>query len=139
MKTGRLLAERLNLRTRTVPDLLPVTLRQGRVAAALHRANPRRRSPRQGRRRVDVICPGFVADCLETLEEIAMEGKVSFLGHGGKEYHYIPALNENQGWLNALTSIVERHLVAGRNAGEGIDPDALAATARLAKTYGARS
>jgi ferrochelatase len=46
-----------------------------------------------GTRRVDVICPGFVADCLETLEEIAIEGKTSFLASGGKEYHHIPALN----------------------------------------------
>ena len=60
------------------------------------------------------------------------------MGHGGREFHYIPALNENQGWLNALTSIVERHL-GGWPSQEKADPDALAATARLAKTYGARS
>jgi ferrochelatase len=44
--------------------------------------------------RVDVICPGFIADCLETLEEIAMEGKEIFQEAGGKDYRYIPALND---------------------------------------------
>lgn len=53
-------------------------------------------------RRVDVVCPGFVADCLETLEEIAMEVKSDFLTAGGGEFHYIPALNENSAWINAL-------------------------------------
>lgn len=53
-------------------------------------------------RRVDVVCPGFVADCLETLEEIAMEVKTDFITAGGGEFHYIPALNENSAWINAL-------------------------------------
>lgn len=55
-----------------------------------------------GTRRVDVVCPGFVADCLETLEEIAMEGKADFLAAGGGEFHYIPALNERSDWIAAL-------------------------------------
>ena len=61
-------------------------------------------------RRVDVICPGFSSDCLETLEEIAMEGKETFLHAGGGEYHYIPALNERDAWIQALADIVEQHL-----------------------------
>ena len=64
----------------------------------------------QGVRRVDMICPGFVADCLETLEEIAQEGKADFISAGGREYHYIPALNEDDAWLHALTNIVENRL-----------------------------
>jgi ferrochelatase len=55
--------------------------------------------------RVDVICPGFVSDCLETLEEIAIEGKQIFLEAGGGEYHYIPCLNERHEWLTALTDM----------------------------------
>ncbi len=65
---------------------------------------------RQKTGRVDVICPGFSSDCLETLEEIAMEGKATFLAAGGKEYHYIPALNENDAWIHALSDIVTRNL-----------------------------
>lgn len=61
-------------------------------------------------RRVDVICPGFVADCLETLEEIAMEGKATFLNAGGGEYRYIPALNERPLWISALTDLTLTHL-----------------------------
>ncbi len=55
--------------------------------------------------RVDMICPGFVGDCLETLEEIAIEGKQIFKDAGGGEYNYIPCLNERHDWLNALTDI----------------------------------
>ena len=55
--------------------------------------------------RIDVVCPGFSADCLETLEEIAMEGKEIFTHAGGGEYHYIPALNENEAWIHAMTAI----------------------------------
>jgi len=60
--------------------------------------------------RVDVVCPGFAADCLETLEEIAMEGREIFLEAGGKEYHYIPALNENPNWISALGQLVLQNL-----------------------------
>ena len=61
-------------------------------------------------RRVDVICPGFVADCLETLEEIAMENRDAFLGAGGKEFHYIPCLNERDDWVRALARIAAENL-----------------------------
>jgi ferrochelatase len=59
---------------------------------------------------VDVVCPGFVADCLETLEEIAMEGKEEFQHAGGGEYHYIPCLNGRDDWINALTDLVLENL-----------------------------
>lgn len=61
-------------------------------------------------KRIDVICPGFSSDCLETLEEIAMEGKHIFSSHGGGEYHYIPALNENEAWIHAMTEIALENL-----------------------------
>lgn len=65
---------------------------------------------REGVGRVDVMCPGFVSDCLETLEEIAIECKEAFLTHGGKTFHYIPCLNERHDWIAALTAITRRHL-----------------------------
>lgn len=61
-------------------------------------------------KRVDVVCPGFVADCLETLEEIAQEGKEDFQHAGGGEYHYIPCLNERNDWMRALTDLVMDNL-----------------------------
>ena len=65
---------------------------------------------RQGVRRVDVICPGFAADCLETLEEIGIEGRKIFLGAGGREFHLLPCLNERDDWIGALADIVRQHL-----------------------------
>lgn len=108
-KTGRLLAEALGLE----PQQYRICFqsRFGRAewikpytAATLEELG------KQGVKRVDAICPGFVGDCLETLEEIAMEGKATFLGAGGKEYHYIPCLNERQDWIVALRTIVMEHL-----------------------------
>ncbi len=60
---------------------------------------------RGGARSVDVICPGFPADCLETLEEIAMEGRDTFMASGGKEYRYIACLNESPAFITALTDL----------------------------------
>ena len=61
-------------------------------------------------KRIDVVCPGFSSDCLETLEEIAMEGKHIFQSHGGGDYHYIPALNESEPWIHAMTNIALENL-----------------------------
>lgn len=55
--------------------------------------------------RVDVICPGFVSDCLETLEEIAIEGKNTFVEAGGGTFHYISCLNERDDWIHALAHL----------------------------------
>jgi ferrochelatase len=63
---------------------------------------------RKGAKRVDVLCPGFVSDCLETLEEIAMEARQAFLAAGGTEFHALPCLNESGEWIAALAAIVTR-------------------------------
>ncbi|GAB3662596.1 ferrochelatase [Ramlibacter alkalitolerans] len=65
---------------------------------------------RKGVQRLDVVCPGFVADCLETLEEIGMEVRDAFLANGGKEYRYIPCLNDETEWIAALGNITLQHL-----------------------------
>jgi ferrochelatase len=65
---------------------------------------------REGVNRVDVVAPGFTADCLETLEELAMEGRASFLAAGGKTFRYIPALNEHPRWIEALGRIALENL-----------------------------
>jgi len=51
-----------------------------------------------------VICPAFVTDCLETLEEISMAGKANFLDHGGKEFRQIPCLNDHPRWIDLLVN-----------------------------------
>ena len=58
--------------------------------------------------RVDVVCPGFAADCLETLEEIEMRGRESFIAAGGGTLRYIAALNASQAHVSALAALVER-------------------------------
>jgi ferrochelatase len=58
-------------------------------------------------RRVDVVCPGFVSDCLETLEEIGIEGRRIFLEAGGGEFRALPCLNERPEWIAALARIVD--------------------------------
>jgi ferrochelatase len=59
---------------------------------------------------VDVVCPGFSVDCLETLEEIAGENKHVFLKHGGKSYRYVPALNDDDAHAKALVEIASRRI-----------------------------
>jgi protoporphyrin/coproporphyrin ferrochelatase len=66
---------------------------------------------RQGLERIDVICPGFTSDCLETLEEINMEVRHDFEAAGGKEFHYIPCLNDSPAWITGLAEIAEQHLI----------------------------
>lgn len=68
------------------------------------------RLAREGVGRVDVVCPGFISDCLETLEEIDMEVRQAFEAAGGREYHYIPCLNDQPAWMAALAGLALRHL-----------------------------
>ena len=76
----------------------------------------------QGIKKVDLICPGFTSDCLETLEEIAQEAHEAFMHAGGEQFHYIPCLNDNPSWIDAMHEIASLHL-AGWHLGE---PDAKA-------------
>lgn len=108
-KTGRLLAEALGL----AENLYQITF-QSRFGRAEwlqpYTAQTLMDLGKKGVKRVDVICPGFSSDCLETLEEIAIECKSDFLNAGGQEYHYIPCLNERDDWIRALSDIVLKHL-----------------------------
>ena len=61
-------------------------------------------------RRVDVICPGFIADCVETLEEIDIQNKQLFLEAGGRQLNYIPALNDRADFIDSLAKLAEKHL-----------------------------
>jgi protoporphyrin/coproporphyrin ferrochelatase len=65
---------------------------------------------RESVRRVDVVCPGFSADCLETLEEIAIQNRERFLHAGGGELRFVPCLNDRDDHLDALARIALRHL-----------------------------
>ena len=65
---------------------------------------------RKGVKTVDVVCPGFVSDCIETLEEIDMEVHNAFVGAGGKRFRYIHCLNDAPLWIHALADIVGNEL-----------------------------
>ncbi|WP_304335124.1 ferrochelatase [Conchiformibius steedae] len=61
-------------------------------------------------KKLDVICPGFTSDCLETMEEIAIAGREEFFASGGEQFHYIPCLNDNPDWLDALADLARDNL-----------------------------
>ena len=64
--------------------------------------------PKEGKKKLAVVTPAFVADCLETLEEIAMEGKEEFLKAGGESYKHIPCMNDNDDWVDVMVNWVEQ-------------------------------
>ena len=107
--TARLLAQRLEL----APGKMLVTF-QSRFGKAkwlepyteptLHRLAA------EGVKSVDVMCPGFVADCLETLEEIDQEARAAFLQAGGQRFAYVPCVNDDPVFIRALAQLVQRHL-----------------------------
>jgi ferrochelatase len=92
---------------------------------------------RAGTRRVDVICPGFVADCLETLEEIAQEGQEEFHANGGGDYHYIACLNDRPAFIHALVDLVRQHTQGWPVARTAPDTQVLRERAAAAKALGA--
>lgn len=69
-----------------------------------------RELPKSGIKHVDIVCPGFSADCLETLEEIEQENRHAFMEAGGEQYHYIPALNDRPDHIAALIALIKQHL-----------------------------
>ncbi|WP_307689209.1 ferrochelatase [Variovorax ginsengisoli] len=109
LRTAQLLADRLQLSA----DQHRVTFqsRFGRAKWLEPYTEPTLRAlGAAGVGRVDVMCPGFPSDCLETLEEIAMEGREAFLHAGGKTFHFIPCMNDSAVWIDAMTGLAERHL-----------------------------
>jgi len=92
----------------------------------------------EGVKRVDVVCPGFPADCLETLEEIAIENRDVFLQAGGESYQYITALNDGEDHISALTDLVTRHLQGWTDQENGPAAETADAVRQRAKELGAR-
>lgn len=108
-KTSRLLAEELGLPRERWE--MTFQSRFGKAEWLQPYTEPTlRKMASDGVKSVDVICPGFVSDCLETLEEIAMECREAFLSSGGSEFRYIPCLNERPDWISALATLSVAHL-----------------------------
>ncbi|QXL85392.1 ferrochelatase [Comamonas sp. NLF-1-9] len=76
---------------------------------------------RSGTRSLDVICPGFTSDCLETLEEVNQEVRDAFLKAGGQSFRYIPCLNDSHAWISALSRIAQQHLAGWPVADKNIN------------------
>lgn len=107
--TARLLAERLGLQAHEFRISFQSRFGRARWLEPSTDATLRRLA-REGVERVDVVCPGFTADCLETLEEIALAGRASFLAAGGRTFHAIACLNDSPAWIDALARLAIRHL-----------------------------
>ncbi|WP_439587116.1 ferrochelatase [Hydrogenophaga sp.] len=108
-KTARLLAEQLGL----ARDRYKVTFqsRFGKARWLEPYTEPTLiELAQKGLKSVDVVCPGFTSDCLETLEEINMEAREAFLHAGGERFAYIPCLNDHPEWIRALANLAEQHL-----------------------------
>lgn len=108
-KTARLLRESLQLAADEV-----VVCFQSRFGRAEwlqpYTADTLLKLARTGVQAVDVMCPGFVADCLETLEEVAMACRDEFIHAGGREFHYIPCLNGSPPFIHALADLAQAHM-----------------------------
>ncbi len=108
METAALLRDRLGLSA----DELIVTFqsRVGREAwLTPYTDETLSQLPKQGVRHIQVLCPGFAVDCLETLEEIALRGKEQFLEGGGERLDYIPALNADADHVRLMQSLINQH------------------------------
>ena len=135
-KTGRLLAEQLGL----AKDRYRVTFqsRFGKAKWLEPYTEPTLIALAQaGTKSVDVVCPGFTSDCLETLEEIGMEAREAFLHAGGEQFQYIACLNDSPDWIRALADLTERHL-QGWPTQQADDPMALKASRERALALGAK-
>ncbi len=112
LKTGRLLAEALGL-----SDAQYKVTFQSRFGKARwlepYTEPTLRKLAGHGLKSVDLICPGFSADCIETLEEIDMEAREAFLHSGGQRFSYIRCLNDRPAHIRALAGIAEQHLQGG--------------------------
>lgn len=135
-KTSRLLAQRLGLEEGQY-----MTTFQSRFGAEEwlkpYTDETLKALPSQGVESIDVFCPGFSSDCLETIEEINEENRDYFMEAGGKAFSYIPALNDSPAHIDALVSLIEDNLQGWTVPGN--DPDTLAARAARARAIGAEA
>ncbi len=137
-KTARLLAERLGLDEGKF--LLSFQSRFGKAEWLQPYTAPSiKKLAQEGVKRVDVICPGFTSDCLETLEEIAMEVRAEFLTAGGKEFHYIPCLNESPAWIHALADLALQHMQGWPTTSSQQQALHADATRQMARNQGAQT
>jgi ferrochelatase len=109
METARLVAARASVLTENL--VVTFQSRLGRAEWLQPYTEPTLvKLAKQGVKKVDVMCPGFVADNLETLEEINQEAREAYLKAGGTEFNYVPCLNDQHEWMAALTTLALQHM-----------------------------
>ncbi len=136
LKTARMLAEKLGL----AKDDYTVTFqsRFGKAKWLEPYTEPTLVAMAQkGLKSVDLVCPGFTSDCLETLEEIRMEAQEAFKHAGGERFEYIDCLNDSPDWIRALADLSEKHL-QGWPTKQADDPMQLVASRERALARGAK-
>ena len=134
-KTARLLAEALELPAGGW--IVTFQSRLGRAQWLQPYTEPTlKRLAAEGVKHLDAICPGFAADNLETLEEIAIEARDAFIGGGGEQFSFVPCLNDRPDWIDALADLTERHLQGWPTKAAGDAAD-LQAQRQRALTLGA--
>jgi ferrochelatase len=123
-KTARLLADKLGLHKERYQ--LTFQSRFGKAKWLEPYTEPTLvKMAQEGIKSVDVVCPGFTGDCLETLEEISMEAREAFLHAGGQNFNYIACMNDSPVWIAALATISAQHI----GGWETSAPDTAALTA----------
>ncbi|MFA7665408.1 MAG: ferrochelatase [Burkholderiaceae bacterium] len=133
--SSRLLAERLGLGKDDW--ILAFQSRLGRAEWVQPYTEPTLRElGKAGVRRVDVVCPGFVSDCLETLDEIARDARQTFLSAGGSDFRYIDCLNDSPPFIDALGRLALRHLAGWDTARPVREPAVLRPVGRVAGAGG---
>ena len=136
-KTSRLLAERLRLVENEY-----ITTFQSRFGREQwlqpYTDETLKKLPSQGIKSVQLICPGFAADCLETIEEINVENRQYFLDKGGEKFDYIPALNSQIVHIDMLTALIEKNLQGWDIPTAGNARKQAVQTQSLAKNLGAK-
>ncbi|GAA6140743.1 ferrochelatase [Hydrogenophaga sp. 5NK40-0174] len=134
-KTGRLLAEQLGLKKEQYS--ITFQSRFGKAKWLEPYTEPKLvELARTGVKKVDVLCPGFTSDCLETLEEINMEAREAFVHAGGQDFQYIDCLNDHPDWIRAMADLAESHM-SGWPTREQADPQVLEMSKARARALGA--
>ena len=107
-KTTRLITENINLE---IPIITTFQSRFGpQEWLQPYTDKTLEKLPKEGKKNILVICPGFASDCVETLEEISMEGKASFLEEGGENFDFVPCLNDSEEHVDLFAHLVKKYV-----------------------------
>ena len=137
-KTARLLARRLNLKDKQWTISFQSRFGKAEWLQPYTDKTLQSLPKEKAIKKVDVICPGFPSDCLETLEEMAVENRDNFLEAGGEQYRYIPALNADHNHIQALADVIQKHSQGWAETSENFQAPQAGLIQERAKKLGAK-